>query len=64
MFLSVPLTMALKIALGAHAQTYPIAVMLGPAEEARALMAAGRDGCLPLTPHDRSSGGPLRGQHS
>jgi predicted PurR-regulated permease PerM len=64
MFLSVPLTMALKIAFGAHAQTYPIAVMLGPAEEARALMAAGRDGSLPLTPHDRGSGSPLRGQHS
>jgi predicted PurR-regulated permease PerM len=64
MFLSVPLTMALKIAFGAHAQTYPIAVMLGPAEEARALMAAGRDGSLPLTPHDRGSGSPLPGQHS
>jgi hypothetical protein len=38
--------------------------MLGPAEEARALMAAGRDGSLPLTPHDRGSGSPLRGQHS
>jgi predicted PurR-regulated permease PerM len=49
MFLSVPLTMALKIALGANPHTYPIAVMLGPAEEARALIAAGRDTALPLT---------------
>jgi predicted PurR-regulated permease PerM len=54
MFLSVPLTMALKIAFGANPQTYPIAVMLGPAEEARALMAAGRGDSLPLaaTRHD------------
>jgi len=49
MFLSVPLTMSLKIVFGAHAQTYPIAVMLGPAEEARALVAAGREDSLPLT---------------
>lgn len=49
MFLSVPLTMALKIALGANTHTYPIAVMLGPAEEAKALMAAGRSRSLPLT---------------
>ncbi len=48
MFLSVPLTMALKIAFGANRQTYPIAVMLGPAGEARALMAARSDGDLPL----------------
>ena len=44
MFLSVPLTMALKIAFTANPQTYPIAIMLGPAVEARAAMAAGRDG--------------------
>jgi len=49
MFLSVPLTMSLKIVLGANPQTYPIAVMLGPAEEARALVAAGRNDSLPLT---------------
>ncbi len=48
MFLSVPLTMSLKIVFGANAQTYPIAVMLGPAEEARALVAAGREESLPL----------------
>jgi len=35
MFLSVPLTMALKIALGSNAQTRPIAIMLGPEIEAR-----------------------------
>jgi predicted PurR-regulated permease PerM len=49
MFLSVPLTMALKIAFGANPQTYPIAVLLGPAEEARALMAMGRHNDMPLT---------------
>ena len=49
MFLSVPLTMSLKIVLGANPQTYPIAVMLGPAEEARALVAADRHDSLPLT---------------
>jgi AI-2 transport protein TqsA len=48
MFLSVPLTMALKIAFGASPQTYPIAIMLGPAEEARAAMAAGHGEALPL----------------
>jgi predicted PurR-regulated permease PerM len=30
MFLSVPLTMALKIALDANPQTRPIAILLGP----------------------------------
>jgi AI-2 transport protein TqsA len=30
MFLSVPLTMALKIALDANPQTRPVAIMLGP----------------------------------
>jgi AI-2 transport protein TqsA len=35
MFLSVPLTMALKIALSANSQTRPIAIMLGPEIEAR-----------------------------
>jgi predicted PurR-regulated permease PerM len=49
MFLSVPLTMALKIAFGANPQTYPIAIMLGPAEEARAAMAAGHADTLPLS---------------
>ena len=47
MFLSVPLTMSLKIAFTANPQTYPIAIMLGPAVEARAAMAAGRDGIVP-----------------
>lgn len=64
MFLSVPLTMALKIALGANHQTYPIAVMLGPADEARALTAAGRDRSLPLTPPAHSGGGGLGQQRS
>ena len=59
MFLSVPLTMALKIALGANTQTYPIAVMLGPADEARALVAAGRSNSLPLTPPADSGAGEL-----
>jgi predicted PurR-regulated permease PerM len=36
MFLSVPLTMALKIALDANPQTRPIAIMLGPDIEATA----------------------------
>jgi AI-2 transport protein TqsA len=36
MFLSVPLTMTLKIVFGANRQTYPIAVLLGPVGEARA----------------------------
>jgi predicted PurR-regulated permease PerM len=49
MFLSVPLTMALKIALGANPQTYPIAILLGPAEEARAAMATGHLQNLPLS---------------
>jgi AI-2 transport protein TqsA len=35
MFLSVPLTMALKIALGANPQTRPVAIMLGPEIEAK-----------------------------
>jgi AI-2 transport protein TqsA len=35
MFLSVPLTMALKIALDANPQTRPIAIMLGPEVEAK-----------------------------
>lgn len=35
MFLSVPLTMALKIALDANPQTRPLAIMLGPQVEAR-----------------------------
>lgn len=34
MFLSVPLTMAIKIALGGHPATRPIAILLGPAGEA------------------------------
>jgi AI-2 transport protein TqsA len=40
MFLSVPLTMALKIVFGANPQTYPIAILLGPAGEARAVETA------------------------
>lgn len=36
MFLSVPLTMALKIALDANPQTRPIAILLGPEVEAKA----------------------------
>jgi predicted PurR-regulated permease PerM len=59
MFLSVPLTMALKIGFGANTQTYPIAVMLGPADEARALVAAGRSNSLPLTPPEDSAAGEL-----
>ncbi|MGB5831228.1 MAG: AI-2E family transporter [Thiohalocapsa sp.] len=35
MFLSVPLTMALKIALAANPQTRPVAIMLGPELEAK-----------------------------
>ncbi|TVQ88662.1 MAG: AI-2E family transporter [Chromatiaceae bacterium] len=34
MFLSVPLTMAIKIALGGHPNTRPIAILLSPATEA------------------------------
>jgi hypothetical protein len=36
--------MALKIAFTANPQSYPIAIALGPAVEARAAVAAGRDG--------------------
>lgn len=35
MFLSVPLTMALKIGLGANSQTRPIAILLGPENQVR-----------------------------
>ncbi len=62
MFLSVPLTMSLKIVLGANPQTYPIAVMLGPAEEARALVAAGRDSSLPLTAPEPERAGERGGR--
>lgn len=44
MFLSVPLTMTLKIALSASPQTQPVAIMLGPEVEAKAISAdASRD---------------------
>ncbi|NEV64084.1 AI-2E family transporter [Thiorhodococcus minor] len=50
MFLSVPLTMALKIALSSNPQTRPIAIMLGPEVEARHCADAtrsepGKGGC-------------------
>jgi hypothetical protein len=43
MFLSVPLTMALKIALDANPQTRPVAILLGPETEARQLDRERRD---------------------
>ncbi len=39
MFLSVPLTMVMKIALGANPQTRPIAIMLGSEIEAKQAVA-------------------------
>ncbi|WPL15158.1 Transport of quorum-sensing signal protein [Thiorhodovibrio winogradskyi] len=41
MFLSVPLTMALKIALGANPQTRPIAILLGPENQVAVVGEAG-----------------------
>jgi predicted PurR-regulated permease PerM len=43
MFLSVPLTMALKIALDANPQTRHIAILLGPETEARQFDGERRD---------------------
>lgn len=40
MFLSVPLTMSLKIAFNAHPQTQPLAIMLGPEIEAKEAVAS------------------------
>jgi predicted PurR-regulated permease PerM len=54
MFLSVPLTMALKIVLDASPQTRPLAVMLGPEVEAKDAFDTHGDGPPPLTSAGRA----------